>query len=87
MKLVAVALRVMAVVMIVPAVFQFFGPLNQFWEWLSVVANHGSFTNPSTADVFFDACRQLTVGFALLSLPLVLWIVAGSVPRDERGGA
>jgi len=85
MKWVASTLRVVAVVMIVPAVCQAFGALKQFWEWLAVVTHHGTFVSPSTADVLFDVCRQLTVGFALLAIPLVLWIVAGLAPQEQSG--
>src|SRR5690348_8648190 len=85
MRPTAIMFRILAIAFAPFAIFQLFGPLNEFCRWLGVaVTPNLSYTNPSTAVVFFDVARQLTIGLALLAVPLILWVAAEWVPPPVR---
>lgn len=75
-----ILLRYLAIATILPAIIQTLGPLKHFFQWLNVLLSPGfSYANPSTLEVGSDACRELTQSLALLSVPLVLWIISPGV--------
>jgi hypothetical protein len=77
MKPIAFLLRLLAIVMVPSAVCQGLSPLDELFRPRSA--------STSAFEVFQRESRQITIGLALLSLPLVLWIIAGlAAPKNSR---
>jgi hypothetical protein len=84
MKAVGHLLWMLAIITLPFAIFQVIGPLKQFGGWFSdAVDPNVKFLHPSGSQIFFDACRQMTISLELLSVPLVLWVIGNMAVRAD----